>query len=423
MSTEKPLSPIDKAVAKIADLIIQRMEQLKGDNWEKGWLNANSSVGLPQNIAGRQYQGSNIAILSLVSAIKGHEMPVFTTFNEAKKEGLHINKGATSIPVIYYSTQYKDTDGTSLTEQEYRNLPQVEQLKVQTFGILKKFDVFNIADTNFKEVKPELYEAFRAKYTPVPVNDTQGMYTNRELDRMFATKEWLCPIDIRPSNTAYFHPVQDYIVLPEKMQFKISQDAEGIYRNGMSFYATALHEMAHSTGTSDRLARTQTTTFGSKDYAKEELVAELTAAIVGQQLGFDKKIKDGNAKYLNGWVENLKQEPRFILQVLSDVSKATTMIMEQVEAQKQKLEVYTSNNIEKAVVTDVTLTKQKSGEYAVRGKVDGVDTGLIPITHKDAVAYHSISNIALKENYLQGLVAEVFKNQPQSPQLSASHKR
>lgn len=155
---------------------------------------------------------------------------------------------------------------------------------------------------------------------------------------MFERNEWLCPIEIKLSDSAHYSPARDQIVLPAKLQYKQASDAEGVYRDGMSFYATALHEMTHSTGTANRLNRDLSTKFGSPKYAKEELVAELTAAIVGQQLGFDKKISDDNVKYLNGWINILKEEPRFILNVLGDVGKASTLIMEQINMQKQKLE-------------------------------------------------------------------------------------
>jgi antirestriction protein ArdC len=87
-----------------------------------------------------------------------------------------------------------------------------------------------------------------------------------------------------------------------------------------------LHEMAHSTGSKNRLNRLGGSAFGSEDYAKEELVAELTAALIGHSLGFNTRVRENNAAYLSSWLKSLKEEPKFLVSVLSDVSKAAQMI-------------------------------------------------------------------------------------------------
>ena len=138
------------------------------------------------------------------------------------------------------------------------------------------------------------------------------MYINDALDRMFKEKAWHCDIRYnKPSSRAFYVPSQDFIVLPMKEQFNIGKTAEEVYRDGMEYYSTALHEMAHSTGHESRLNRQ----FGAKrteGYAHEELIAEMTAALVGSTMGFDKKILENNANYLKGWLENLKRNPESI---------------------------------------------------------------------------------------------------------------
>lgn len=166
MMSDKTLTAADRALVKVADLIIERMEQLKDEQWQKGWLTGGVYSGLPQNLSGRQYQGTNMAILSVMTAINGHEIPVFTTFNDAVKEGLKINKGAKSVPVIYCGPQYKDAEGNRIDEREYRQMSAAERKHVTSYNVLKKFDVFNIADTNFREVNPERYEMLKQLYAP-----------------------------------------------------------------------------------------------------------------------------------------------------------------------------------------------------------------------------------------------------------------
>ena len=163
------------------------------------------------------------------------------------------------------------------------------------------------------------------------------MYVNDALDRMFKEKAWHCDIRYNePSSSAFYVPSRDFIVLPIKDQFKTGKTAEEVYRDGMEFYSTALHEMSHSTGHASRLNRQ----FGAKrteGYAHEELIAEMSAALVGSTMGFDKKILENNANYLKGWLENLKRNPESITTIMSDVGKASDMIIEKIDEQRVAL--------------------------------------------------------------------------------------
>lgn len=92
--------------------------------------------------------------------------------------------------------------------------------------------------------------------------------------------------------------------------------------------------MAHSTGSEKRLNRLKPTTFSSAEYAREELVAELTAALVAQFYGMDKHIKEDSAAYLKSWLKSLKEEAAFIKTVLFDVKRASAMITSCIEEVK-----------------------------------------------------------------------------------------
>ncbi len=95
----------------------------------------------------------------------------------------------------------------------------------------------------------------------------------------------------------------------------------------MEYYSTMLHEMTHSTMTPERLNREMGGRFGDPKYAKEELVAELTAAMISHSMGFDSRITDNSAAYLDSWIGVLKQEPKFIVSVMADVNKASDLIL------------------------------------------------------------------------------------------------
>ena len=122
-------------------------------------------------------------------------------------------------------------------------------------------------------------------------------------------------------DNAFYSISKKEIVLPEFSQFK----------DGESFYGTAFHEMAHSTGAEEHLNRLKPAAFGSADYAKEELVAELTSAMICQYCGMDKYIKEDSAPYLKSWLESLKEDAQYIKTILLDVKRASAMITKAIE--------------------------------------------------------------------------------------------
>ena len=90
-------------------------------------------------------------------------------------------------------------------------------------------------------------------------------------------------------------------------------------------------KVTHSTGHSDRLDRLKESGYGDADYAREELVAELTAALCGAMLGFATTPREENAAYLKGWLEELQKEPTYLFDILTDVNRAVRMISEKLE--------------------------------------------------------------------------------------------
>ena len=96
--------------------------------------------------------------------------------------------------------------------------------------------------------------------------------------------------------------------------------------------------MAHSTGAEQHLNRLKPTSFGSKEYAREELVAELTAALTSQRYGMSKVIKEDSVPYLKNWLDSLKEEPSYIKNVLQDVKKASSMINQHIDKVQLQLD-------------------------------------------------------------------------------------
>lgn len=325
---------------KFAEMMSNIITKAKSKNWTQGWLGVKGTIlGLPQNITGRTYSGGNSFFLMADTSEKGYNTPVYMTFKQAKDRNLHVNAGEKSVPIFKWGLSIKDENGKTVSEEDYNAMSKEERDKFSVRPYPKVYHVFNIDQTNLSEVNKKKYDAIvtRFKAPDEEVKDSKGMYINDALDRMFKEKAWHCDIRYnKPSSRAFYVPSQDFIVLPMKEQFNIGKTAEEVYRDGMEYYSTALHEMAHSTGHESRLNRQ----FGAKrteGYAHEELIAEMTAALVGSTMGFDKKILENNANYLKGWLENLKRNPESITTIMSDVGKASDMIIEKIDEQRVAL--------------------------------------------------------------------------------------
>lgn len=333
--TKEP-SKVDAALQRFAEMLIKRMEEMQKD-WHKGWICGGSMFGLPQNISGRTYEGSNAFLLFLHTAENGYKAPVYMTYGQLYKEGAHVLKGEKAVPVFKWGFSIKDKDGKKVTEEEFDNMTDDEKKECKRRPFLKIYPEFNIDQTNMSEVNKEKYDAVVSQFrkTDVPTI-TDGMYVNKAIDRMMEKQEWVCKIQYdKEEKGAYYSPAKDIVVLPTKAQFRIHpDDPEECFKDGQEYYGTALHEMAHSTGHPSRLDRLKPAAFGSPEYAKEELVAELTSAMVGNTLGFDRRISDNNVAYLQNWTSALRKEPKFIVTVMADVNKASRIIIENIDKQR-----------------------------------------------------------------------------------------
>jgi antirestriction protein ArdC len=119
---------------------------------------------------------------------------------------------------------------------------------------------------------------------------------------------------------AYYSPSRDGIQLPER----------GAFTTDIAFYATAYHEMAHSTGHKSRLARegvVESHYFGSATYSEEELVAELTSAFLCAETGVLPSTIENSTAYIKGWLSVLKSDPKILIRASSRAEKATNLIL------------------------------------------------------------------------------------------------
>lgn len=411
------------ALDRFAEMMVERMERMKDSDWQQGWIGGARSAGLPQNVLGRNYSGSNSFFLQLYTAQQGYELPVFLTFKQAHNFKAHVLKGEKAFPVIYWDMLVRDNkDGRKVSSDEYRAMSRDERKNLDVIPFVKAFPVYNIDQTNFREVQPERLQKLLDRFKAPELRDTQGMYVHPALDRMVSEQSWLCPIQADKREIgAYYSPSRDIVVLPMKAQFNTGSTPEEVYRGGMEFYSTMLHEMTHSTMTPERLNREAGGRFGDPKYAKEELVAELTAAMISHSMGFDSKVTDNSAAYLDSWIGVLKQEPKFIVSVMADVNKASEMILDRVDTQRLALgeQPYLAKNDpwlapiseEVCPFKNAAIIKTRSGDYAVRASYNGVDLGMKPIERSTAQLYFRMTDQREKDVFLGNTIRKNYESE------------
>ena len=173
-----------------------------------------------------------------------------------------------------------------------------------------------------KEARPELYATLQEQNQIVKPELHGEELSFEPMDRMIRDNRWICPIKLEHQDNAYYSISKNQITLPEKSQFI----------DGESFYSTGWHEMVHSTGAENVLNRLKPSGgFGSAEYAREELVAELGSALIAQRYGISKHLKEDSAAYLKSWLSSLKESPDFIKTTLQDVKKASSIITQKID--------------------------------------------------------------------------------------------
>ena len=400
------------ALERFTAMMIERMRQMKETGWKKGWIGGESGyAGLPQNVGGRNYSGSNSFFLQLHTAAMGYQLPVYLTFKQAHNLKAHVLKGEKAFPVVYWDMLVKDRDGRRVSSDEYRAMTKEERQGLEAIPFVKSFPVYNVAQTNLAEMQPERMQKLLDRFKVPELRDTEGMYAHAALDRMVQTQQWLCPIQAdKRVDGAFYSPSQDRIVVPMKAQFNIGSSPEETYRGGMEYYSTMLHEMTHSTMTPERLNRETGGRFGDPKYAKEQLVAELTAAIISHSMGFDSKVTDNSAAYLDSWIGTLKQEPKFIVSVMADVNKASDLILDHEDKQRLALgeQPYLAKNDplapldagEEVPFKNAAIVKTRSGDYAIRASYDGVELGLKKVSKDTAKTFFQLTDMKDKAAFL-----------------------
>jgi antirestriction protein ArdC len=251
--------------------------------WIKPW-SATPGANTPCNaVTNRPYSGCNVVLLWMAQAA-GFRTPRFLTFKQASELGGHVRKGERGTKV-YFVKQLEIHDDAD--DKSTRLVP-----------MMREYTVFNVDQCD------ELPDSI-ATGKPMRVRNPDA--------RDDLAEEFLrsTGADIREGHgEAYYVPSRDFISLP----------AFSAFRGADHFYSTVFHELTHWTAQGSRLDRDLKNRFGSRSYAAEELVAELGAAFLCAEFGFDGDLR--HAGYIGHWIELLKADKRALFTACSQASKA-----------------------------------------------------------------------------------------------------
>ena len=232
-----------------------------------------------------------------------------------------------STPVFQFHFVYYDKDGIKITAKQYDELDDEEKEHCRRYPQLMCFDEWNIDQTDMKDVMPEKY----AKLVTQAAGENKKIKhkvnaKDEVLDYIIDGNHWRCPIKFG-GDRAFYRPSADTITLPERKQFF----------KASSFYGTALHEMAHSNKPETKRDY-GSTGFGSDGYATEELVAELTAAIMCHDLGIEKTIDEEHIAYVNAWMKSCRDKD-VIRTILDDLMTSVRYGMNWYEKSREGMKV------------------------------------------------------------------------------------
>lgn len=276
---------------QLVDKIVADMEAGKAFFWEPGY----TAHRMVNAVTGKPYRGGNAISLMAASEAKGYDDPRWCTFNQAKENGWHVKKGekGTSIEVWKAYEVEKDKEGAEGEEPK----------KETRFWRVAGYTVFNAKQIDgipaLPERTPEEIAAERKKQIA-------------ELELLIKNSEAAIYHDQTGAN--FYSPSDDTIhVVPQDEFNSIDQ-----------YYATVSHEIAHSTGAEHRLNRNIKNVFGTKDYAKEELRAEMASMFIQQEynIRFDERHYKNHAAYLTSWAQVLKRDPNELYRAAREAEKA-----------------------------------------------------------------------------------------------------
>ena len=308
-------------MSKAYDIVMSNRQEIVGkliSQMEKGYASTRaawnkSATGRPYNpVSNAVYRGGNRFRLMIATEEFGFSDPRWLTFKQASEKNYQIASGAKGV-LLEKWIFHKDVPKLDENEKPIIGAdgkPEIERVKLER-PIVNYFRVFNgeqvigLPELEHKEFTEDFYSKTAELFE----------YSSE------------CPILYEQQDQAYYSHAEDKIHLPPKEAFK----------NNEARLSVLLHEMAHSTGHESRLNRPINNTFGSIEYAKEELNAELSSVFLENELGIqidaDSEMLKDHSNYVKSWISVLKDNPNELFVACANAEQITEFLMENYERQ------------------------------------------------------------------------------------------
>ena len=295
----------------IVDEVLKRLESGKGI-WEQGWI----STGRPQSaITGKKYRGNNKFLLTYVSMARGYTDNRWLTYKQMVDKGWEFKRDAegktlgknAGVTIEYFELRDRNTK-EPFSKLSLLGMTEEEKQKCMDENVYPMRKYYRVFNGDIIDGIPAL-----EKHEMDPSGYSERI--ERFLDFWSSTESKI----LYGGNSAYYHKLTDRIRLPEKENFKSLQ----------GFYATALHEVGHSTGHEKRLNRDMGDGFGTPTYAQEELRAEIASMFAAQEFGLEANEErlSNNAAYIQSWHSEIKNDPNALFKAIADAEKIVDYLL------------------------------------------------------------------------------------------------
>ena len=266
------------AAKVIFDTIVENLEK-ENIIWAKPWINSE----LPHNaVSKRPYGGFNAFLLNFITIDKGYKTSRFVTFKQAKEMGGSVRKGEKGYMIVFNEMRFayaKDENGNVVKDENGKTKYDL----TKKYFLSRYYIVFNIDQCENLPEKLYNVESFNTEIAP----NAEAVLNNYED----------CPPISYGGDMAAYSPSMDIIKMPYMEHFKTTE----------GYYSTLFHECIHSTGAKCRLNRPMSSKKENiEEYAKEELIAEIGAAILMNASGLNVEIED-KAAYCKSWLKAIKE--------------------------------------------------------------------------------------------------------------------
>ena len=308
-------SRIDAYHEQFAERMIEALKQERAP-WQKPWA-PGERISQRNFTTDRDYRGSNAMFLAVSADQKGYTDPRWGGYRQIAEAGGHVRKGEKGTPIVYveYTSREleKDAAGRPRVNEDGHKQYREEQ---RDRPMVKIHTVFNVEQTEGLKLPPLVN---KEAPTWEANNRVDGLVKHGDREAYGGP-----PVVHQPGDRAFYNKAHDKVVLPEPSQFS----------EQTAYSHTALHEIGHATGHETRLNRPTLMKhegFGSQTYAREELRAEMSAMMAGEQLGVGHEPRHGTA-YVASWIKALENDPKEIRLASVDAQKAADWMVERARA-------------------------------------------------------------------------------------------